>query len=141
MKRTDYDRQAKEFLVKHNFTVKAAFKGDRCPPWDHMRGCIHGDRYRITIKRFGANPFDPGPRSISFDFWNSQADMQANKRPTAYDVLSTIASDANAPTDPDDVAEEYGPMPPSQAIAVAKFARRLQAFFSDEELEDLGEIS
>jgi len=141
MERSEYETRAQAFLDKYGLTIKAAFKGDRCPPWEDGR-CIHGDRYRITIKRLNANAFDPGPRSISFDWWNSLNDMQHDKRPTAYGILSSVSSEVYAPTDADGVAEEYGDgIKPSQAIAIAKFAKRLQEFFDDEELEDLAEIN
>ena len=140
MERTDYERQAQEFLGKFGLTIKAAFKGDRCPPWEGKGGCIHGDRYRVTIRTNSASEWRT--KSISFDFWNSMADMQADKRPTAYDILACVASEGNSPTDPDEVAEEFGgDMPPSQAIALARFARRLQDFFSEEEFEALSEIN
>jgi len=128
-----YEQQAESFLTEHGLSIRMAFKGDRCPPWETGL-CTHGDRYRITIKRVTGT-------SISFDFWNSQADMQTNKRPTAYDVLTCISSDAFSPTDPDEVAEEFGNMRPSQAIAIARFATKLQAFFDEEELEALSEIN
>ena len=48
----DYDAQAQGFLNANGFTVKASFKGNRCPPWEDGR-CIHGDRYLVTIKRQG----------------------------------------------------------------------------------------
>lgn len=132
MEYKDYEAQAQRFLDKFNLTLKAAFKGDKCPPWDDSKH-IHGDRYRVTIKR-------QNRQSISFDFWNSLSDKQDGKRPTAYDVLSCIGSDAQMPTDPDEVVEEMGEMKPSQAIAVAKFAKKLQAFFTEDELEKLAEI-
>jgi len=146
MERTDYDKQAQDFLDKHGLTIRAAFKGDRCPPWDdHKRGCTHGDRYRVTIKRnaeeFGSSITAFGPRSISFDYWNSYHDMRESKRPTAYDVLTTVGSDSQPPTDADEVLEEYGPMKIAQARLVATFARRLQDFFTEQELEDLSEIN
>ncbi len=132
MEHTDYEAQAKRFLDKFNLSLKVAFKGDKCPPWDDARH-IHGDRYRVTIKR-------QDRRSISFDFWNSLNDKQNGERPTAYDILAAISSDATMPTDPDQVVEEMGEMKPSQAIAVAKFAKKLQAYFTEEELEKLAEI-
>ena len=128
-----YEKQTSEFLEAHGLTIRAAFKGDKCPAWENEGSHIHGDCYRITIRRKGG-------RSVSFDFWNSQADSQNDKRPTPYDILSCVSADAFSPTDPDEVAAEYGDMKPSQAIAVARFAKRLQAFFWEDELEALGEI-
>lgn len=131
----DYEKQAQDFLDKHYLSIRAAFKGDKCPPWDDDKH-IHGDRYRVTIRRYG-----PQRASISFDFWNSYNDARNGKRPSAYDVLAMISSEAYAPIDPDEVAAEYDEMKPSQAIAVARFDKRLQAFFTEAELEDLAEIN
>lgn len=146
---SEYEAQAQKFLDKYGLTVHAAFKGDKCPAWDEGR-CIHGDRYRVTIRRRYTAETCPGRpcgdccdhrgRSITFDFWNSHRDMQEGKRPTAYDVLACISSDATLPTDPDELMEELGLMKVSQALASVRFTKRLQAFFSDEEIEALGEI-
>ena len=140
MERTDYEAQAQEFLDRFGFTIRAAFKGDRCPPWEQS-GCVHGDRYRITIRRTELAAQNMEPKSISFDFWNSQSDMLAGKRPTAYDVLACISSEGSGPTDPDEVAEEFADLKPSQAIAIARFARRLQDFLTPDEADALAEIN
>lgn len=132
----EYETKAKGFLRKFGLDLKVVFQGDKCPPWkvpcDHM----HGDRYRIIISAKDGR----APKSISFDFWGSVNDMQAGKAPTAYSVLACISSEANSPTDPDEVYREFGDMPPSQAVRVADFAKRLQAFFTAKELEALSEI-
>ena len=132
MEHKEYEAQAERFLDEFNLTLRVAFKGDKCPPWDDHRH-IHGDRYRITIKRKAG-------KSISLDFWNSLSDVRQGNRPTAYDVLSCISAESQSPTNPDEVAKEFGGMKPSEAIAVAKFATRLQRFFSNHELEQLAEI-
>jgi len=146
MERTDYEEKAQGFLDRNGLTIRAAFKGDRCPPWERGNKHIHGDRYRITIKRVGPDKVfsdgEPGPRSISFDWWNSYNDSHEGKRPTAYDVLSSVSSDAYCPTDPDEVLQEFGgDMTIAQAAAIAKFALRLQSFFGNWEYEDLAEIN
>ena len=133
----EYETKAKAFLEKFGLKMKVVMTGNKCPPWEKMgEGCMHGDSYRITISASDGRT----PKSISFDFWNSMNDMQAGKDPTAYTVLSSTSSEANSSTDPDEVAQEFGNMLPSQAIAVAKFAKRLQDFFTGEELEALSEI-
>lgn len=129
---SEYEANAQRIAREIGLVVRAAFKGDRCPPWEHEKGCIHGDRYRVTLKLRG--------RSLSFDFWNSLAATQANKRPGYYDILSCVGAEASAPTDPDEVVSEYGRMEPWQAVAVAKFAQRLQNFFTEDELRQLSEI-
>jgi hypothetical protein len=121
MEHNEYEAQAERFLKRFNLTIKAAFKGDRSPPWE--------DRYRVTIKR-------GNKKSISFDFWKGHD----GKALTAYDILASISREATSPTDPDEVAAEFGDMKPSQAIRIAKFAKRLQSFFTEQELEALTEI-
>lgn len=136
MEHKDYEAEAQRFLDKNHLILRIAFKGDKCPPWCDDRH-IHGDRYRVTIKRNGKGDI-PLTSSISFDFWNSHADMHQGKRPTAYDILACTSNEATMPTDPDEVVKELGEMKPSQAIAIAKFAKRLQNFFT---ITELGELS
>ncbi len=138
MEHTEYEAQARRFLETNNLTIKTAFKGDKCPHWDNSKH-IHGDRYRVTIKRI-YNIWNGQPHSISFDFWNSLHDKESGNKPTAYDVLACISSDAYMPTNPDEVVAELGEMKPSQAIATANFAKKLQSFFTKEELEQLSKI-
>ena len=133
----EYEAQANAFLKKFGLKMKVVMTGNKCPPWEKAgAGCVHGDRYVITISAKDGR----SPKSISFDFWNSINDMQTGKAPTAYDILACISSEANSPTDPDEVAQEFGDMLPSQAIAVAKFAKKLQDFFTEKEIEALSEI-
>ena len=145
--RDAYAEQAQNFLSRFGLEVRAAYKGEKPPKWAGEGG--HGDHYRVTVRRIsetdartaGLHSFSGGPaRSISFDFWGSVAMKQEGERPSAYTILACISSDAYMPTDPDEVVAELGEMPPSQAIAAARFAVKLQAFFTAEELEALGEI-
>ncbi len=139
--KTAYDVQAETFLQRSGIAFVAAFKGDKCPPWCDGQ-CVHGDHYRVTLRRTDKRKC---PRSVSFDFWNSQADMQAGKRPTAYDVLSCISSEVGCPDTFEDFCGEYGEEPDSHgALATFKrlraFADKLQAFFVQDEIDDLGNI-
>mgnify|MGYP001558519791 CR=1 FL=1 len=127
-----YEEQAQRVAQAIGLTVKAAFKGDKCPQWEKPCKHQHGDRYRITLRKAG--------RSISFDWWNSINDIQKGTRPDYYDILSSVSSDAFSPTDPDEVVAEFGEMKPSRAVTIAKFAAKLQAFFTEDELTALGEI-
>lgn len=157
---TDYESRARQIADALGLTVVAAFKGDRCPPWLDKRppvtlhsdrcnacGSVHGDRYRVTLKFTGRAEAWPAWRvgrstyqSLSFDFWASYQDKLDGHRPGYYDILCCVASEASMPTDPDEIAEEFGPMKPSQAIAIAKHAARLQAFFTEGERARLAEI-
>jgi hypothetical protein len=137
---SEYQVQAQKFLDQFGLKFRATFRGDRCPPWcgEDGHGCIHGDRYRVTISR------KTGGR-VSFDFWNSQKDMQEGKSPTACDALACISSDATCPDNFEDFCAEYGYETDSRKAEtlfrrVSKFAARLQAFFTSDELEALAEI-
>lgn len=154
---SEYEAQAEKFLNDNDLALVAAFKGDRCPPWCGEDGpqCMHGDRYRVTIRRKirtdrlkgsvpGLNPGGP-PSSVSFDFWNSLVDSQAGERPTAYDVLACISSDAYTPETFADFCGEYGYDEDSRKALklfkrCRKFADKLNAFFAPEEVEKLAEI-
>jgi hypothetical protein len=116
-------------------TVKKAEK-QTCPPWrdNGKKDCdhVHGWLYEITLT--------VGGKTLTFPFWNSLRDKADGKTPTAYDILCCVASDAQCPTDPDEVVAEFGDMKPSQAIAVANRAKELQALFNPTELRALSEI-
>lgn len=130
----DEEKQARKFLTDHGLTLTMTRKGDRCPPWA-PKDCEHkhGDRYRMTLRR------ETG-EGVLFDFWGREADKEAGKDPAEWDVLACLRTDAATSTDPDEVAEEYGGMKPSRAAAIARLARRLQTFFSEEELDALWEF-
>lgn len=136
----EYLDKAKGFLKRFDLSCTARRADDRCPAWCDGKH-IHGNHYRVTISRGGGWPASGcGSGSISFDFWNSHHDMTNGKLPDAYGLLSCVSSESSMPTDPDEVVAEMGDMKPSQAIRVADFAKRLQAFFSEDELEALREI-
>ena len=110
------EMQAEQFLKRYNLTLSIRRKAYRCPPWDDA-SCAHGDHYGVTIAsapaRRGRNPEYPGAMSVSFSFWNSLRDKADGKSPSAYDILACVASDAHSPTDPDEVAAEFGDIKPS----------------------------
>lgn len=131
-------------------------------------GTVHGEKYRVTIQRKdkkGSLSFDYWAswascnvevtrnmignggafKKAGLPYWESSKYFVGNvvKRkhtPTYYDILSCLSSDLSMPTDPDDVVREFGSMMPSQAIKIAEFARKLQAFFSEEEKAILAEV-
>ena len=176
-----YEVQAREVAEKIGIEVIAAFQGDQCPEWGGGErqktrhactecGQIHGDKFRITIKRMATG------KSVSFDYWASWAscnkmageiqrhvtpsleakkyglawwdvrDEDPNKvfhvkhRPSYYDVLCCVGSDVNGSTDPDEIFAELGPMTPSRAEAIAAATRKLQAFFTEAERALLAEV-
>jgi len=132
-----HEEQANEVAKRLGLTVKAAYKGYRCPKWCDGNH-VHGDLYRVTIQAQRMGGFD---NAVSFDYWNSLHDKADNKRPTTYDILACVSSDMSCPTDPDEVAAEFGEMKPSQAIAIAAHAAKLQAFFTKAEQAAISEIA
>ena len=135
--RTSYDIKAEKFLKRCGLTFRASEGAWIAPPWAEDNP--HGLRHQITLK--GENP----RRRLSFQFWNSKADMDAGKAPTPYDVLSCISVDSGCPESFEDFCAEYGyerdsRMAFSTYKRCRKFADRLAAFFTAEELEDLQEI-
>lgn len=187
MKPSQYEQQALDVAQKIGIEIKAAFQGEQCPEWAVQRqlaggerrdrracsecGTVHGDKYRVTIKRSGRNG---AGASISFDYWASWADcnveitgpmvgsalafkkagldtysshkyhvgdiVRKQHKPSVYSILTCVSSDLNNPTDADAVHAEFGEMKPSQAEAIAAHARKLQAFFTEEERELLSEV-
>lgn len=135
-----YEGYARGIAASMGLVVKAAYKGRKCPKWESPCRHAHGDHYRVTLHFTGRVTGHESRGSVSFDFWNSQRDAMEGKRPGYYDILSTVASDATMPTNPDDVTEEFGAMRPLQALAIAKFAKRLKTFFTQTELDALAEI-
>jgi hypothetical protein len=127
---TDYEKQAQDFLDKYGFTFRATQSNTKETTWEGP----HGDHYIVTIRR------KADKRSLRFDFWNSQNARTTGAPLTAYDVLASISSDATLPTDPDELITEIGPMKIKHALASVRWTKRLQNFFSGEELDALSEI-
>ncbi len=133
----EYHAQAKSFLAKHGLRFRATHKAEKCPLFCDGT-CKHGDQYRVTISR------KAGGR-ISFDFWNSLHDMQNGTQPHAYDVLACISGDTYCAETFEDFCADFGYDTDSLKAQdtwkrCAKFAKRLQAFFTADELTQLVEI-
>ena len=141
-----YEAQAVEFLAKNGMVFKAALQGgSKAPPWAG-EGSDHGDHYRVTIKRmwgFARSHGGYGPGSITFDFWNSISER--GQPLTPYSVLACISGDIYCPETFAAFCSDYGYEEDSRKAeqtfkAADKFGRKLRAFFSDEEREELSEI-
>lgn len=191
----EYEVQGRDVARKLGLEIRAAYQGNQCPGWGGSKpttipryttamdcpecGGIHGDKYRVTIKRVGRT----GPGSaLHFDFWASWSDcfallaevermtpqervkrgwprhewslssldrvvgtrgrlwLRRKHTPTEYTILACVSSDMSCPTDADEVHAEFGDMRPSQAEAIAAHARKLQAFFTEEERAILSEV-
>ena len=127
---TGYEARARRIAGELGLWMRIKEGEPKCPPWDDARH-VHGVHYRVTLHK---------GRRLTFSFWGSHHNMERGVEPGYYDVLPCVASDASGPIDPDEAAEEYGPMRPSQAVAMVRWTKRLQRFFSGEEIEALTKI-
>jgi hypothetical protein len=138
----DYEKQASDFLKKFGIKFRATLSDSKPAPWDDGKDQRH--HYRITLSGDAPGKADV-KRRLVFDFWGSIADAKAKKHPTAYDVLACISGDVNCSETFEDFCSEYGESSDSiRALQTFKrcssFAKRLQNFFTAEELEALQEI-
>jgi len=135
---SDYDKQAQVFLDK--FGLKVTFNLMDCdnPSWDKENSHNH---YRITITRK-----DTPKQKLTFQWWDSIHNTEKNEQPTAYDALSTLASDSTEYSNSfEEFCGEMGYDTDSITAsktwkAYSKLASRINDFFTDEEMEDLREI-
>lgn len=134
--RNEYDTQAETFLIKTGIKFLALRTDDnKCPLWDDEKH-IHGDEYKITLKRKGG-------RSILFRFWNSKTDADRGLEPRAYDFLTCITK--NDPDTFENFCSEFGYDTDSRRAettykAVKKEWEKVSKFFSPAEIEALQEI-
>ena len=158
---TEYDEMAHRFLVDTGTEFSIEYVDDACPRWCDDKH-IHGNRYKFTLKR--------GNREYSNDFWNSykdalKAEITKSERfdasyqvyrlkrkakkvmPTAYDVLTCLeVVDTDLLLGPlQNFMDNYGYENADQAIDVRESLKhetlRLRELFSDNELQQLQEIS
>lgn len=138
METTDYNKQATDFLEKHGLTFRAVHKGDKCPIFCDG-SCNHGDRHIVTIRR------KRDGQRVSFDFWNSISDVESGSELRAYSVLACISGDVHCPETFEEFCREFGYSEDSRQAektfkACSKFSSKLRSFFSESEIEELGEI-
>lgn len=144
-----YDKQAADFLARHGLKFRATLSDTKAPQWGDDGK--HGHHYRVTISA----SFNPNGaqglqrtkgRKITFDFWGSIADMEKGKTEVSpYDVLACISGDAYTPETFEDFCSEFGYETDSiRALQTFRrcsvFAKRLRAFFTEAELEELPQI-
>lgn len=135
---TDHDKQATDFLEKYKIHFTASPGTDKAPPWAEP-GKPHGKQWCIRL--LGTTP--TGLRAVAFPFWNSIA--AAGEEPSAYDVLACISGDVTCPETFADFCSGYGYDEDSRKAEQTfkrcrDFAVKLQAFFTEQEQEDLQEI-
>jgi len=137
---TQPDEDAQAFLEKNGIRFFCTHLDYAPPPWLEPGDNRHGSRFRITLRREEELRTRERPWRMIFDFWGSIAQRRAGEDVSAFEVLVELASDVTGETDPDEVYKECGPMLPSRATAIAGFTKRLQRFFTEEEINALLEL-
>lgn len=132
MNMNKYDKQATDFLSKNLLKMRINLSNSKPAHWEPS-----GNHYRVTISG--------KLRRITFDFWGSVHQADNNLTPREYSVLACISSDVYVPNKFKDFCDEYGYEEDSiKAMQTwqrcIKFERRLRAFFTDAEIEQLQEI-
>lgn len=136
MKTNEYDQQATQFLASNGIKFRATLSDTKAPAWSDNGK--YGHHYRVTLSK-------PAKR-LTFDFWSSIADEEEGiKTVRPYSVLACISGDAYCPETFEDFCGEYGYERDSIKVLqtfrrCSAFAKRLRAFFTEPELEQLQEI-
>ena len=140
---SEYEKQACDFLHRNRITIAIVLSGTKTAPWDS--GADDGvsdsrNHYKVTLQKGRT-----GSKRLTFDFWGSQADKEKGQDPTAYDVLACISSDGQCPETFRDFCADYGYDQDSRKAEqsfrkCSAFAKKLRAFFTEEEIEQLSEI-
>lgn len=89
MKLSAYEKNALRIAEEISIEIRTCYQGGQCPEWGASRdarrdrhacedcGGVHGDKYRVTIKRKGKGP---GAPNLSFDYWASWASCNKTVR-------------------------------------------------------------
>lgn len=141
----------REYPLGHPQTVYEHQRGKNNPVYTYCKTCNrtgqvpdpdarkHGHHYRVTLSK-------PAAR-LTFDFWSSIKDAEDGVQTVRpYDVLACILGDAYTPETFADFCGEFGYESDSiRALQTFRrcsaFAKRLRAFFTAAELEQLQEIN
>jgi len=133
-----YEAHAERIARAVGLRVEIQAGRPKCPQWGERgegpRHCPYGRCTGYHGKHWAVALHAP-QSSHTLSFWSSVADeSKPFHKPTVYDVLSCL--EWNGPTDPDEIAEEYGPIKPSRAIACAEQNRALRALFVSQSRRD-----
>jgi len=127
----EYEQQAQDFLQKYNLTCEIKNIGS-IEKWN-------GVRYAYDVVIFRNSSRSTG---LSFKFYGSIADFEKkNRQETPYSILACLSSDSQF-TCEQDLIDAYGDDFDSydNVSEIVRFGKRINRFFTDAELEDLGEI-
>lgn len=152
---SEYDQQAETFLTSNGLKFRATLSDTKTPQW--AEGEKHGHHYRVTISRpsdasqlyreaVDNFPQSMRPNRLVFDFWSSIADAEKGiETVKPYDVLACISGDVHTCDHFEGFCDEMGYERDSiKALQTFRrcsaFAKRLRAFFTPAELEQLSQI-
>ncbi len=132
----EYAKQAQDFLQSTGVNLRIRLSNTKTAPWDKRDE--DRNHYLVTLSRKG--------QRMTFDFFGSINDAASGREPNSYDVLSCISSDYYTPDSFAEFCGEYGYDQDSiTALKMFKrcdrFAKRLQAFFTEQEAQQLSEIA
>jgi hypothetical protein len=139
-----HDTQAEQFLTSNGVKFRATLSDTKTPAWSD--GGKHGHHYRVTLSRSTMPQGSKTGYRLVFDFWSSIADAEKGiKTVRPYDVLACISGDAYTPETFAGFCAEYGYESDNiKALQTFRrcsaFAKRLRAFFTEAELEQLQDI-
>lgn len=131
----EYIEQAHKFLRDSATTIQIK-KADiqTAPRWS--KDGQHGYKYQVTLKRNRGN--------YTFDFWDSIANRQEDKKPTQYDILACLSVFEGSI---DDFVSTFGfdNSKVSEVLdtynAVVDQSLQLKHLFTAKQLEQLAEIN
>ena len=134
---SEYDEQADKFLKDNNLIMEIKEDMQSPPPWYKEDKRDYGIKYRVTIK--------DGSRSVTFPFWNSVYARDRKEKLKPYSVLACISGDVYCPETFEDFCSEYDYDTDSRRAERTfhesdVFARKLRAFFTEDEISQLVEI-
>lgn len=135
--KSEYDIQAENFLNKYGLAV--TFELIDQNPNKLWEDDLIRNHYKVTITRNG------NPNGLTIEYWDSAVNTEADKVPTAYDVLAVIGSQSTVYDTFEDFCSEFGYDEDSRTAeriykAYNEEAKSIVNFFTEIELEDLREI-
>lgn len=125
----EYEEQAYKFLTRNKIKMTFECLGN-IPANSQPSGLC----YQVTMKKY-----TPTNKQITFKFWDSIHNKENHIDLTAYDVLACISGDIGY-DDPEELISEGLVDNMTSARKIARFAKRLQKFFTPAEQEELSEI-
>lgn len=134
----DYQKQASDFLAKHNIRFSAVLKNEKLPSWGN-KSRRENNHFLVTLKK--------GVRKISFDFFDSAHNFRNGINTLdSYSVLASVSCEIHCPDNVQDFCAEYG-FPIDKGTKKMfnkchKHAEKLRKFFDTEEIrEELSQIN